>query len=213
MNKRVAVVVLVATVLAAGAILAPWWVISMGTFCGGVSLTLEFHLFGMARGVLGTCAPNEAYQVIYEDNATGYVGAPAMQAVFLGGAVLTVAGTVCGVGMVALSAIEDRKPRLRGSGLMFGAMATVLAFAAPLLVTALLPGAINQDSGFTSPFAGFWGTAPYPGGASSTLAWGAGMGWYLVLAAAFLFLVGSVVLYRDLGRPTKPASPPDPSSS
>lgn len=200
---------LAAVGLALAAIVIPWWAVSLGPFCGGLSLTTEFRLFGFGFASQGSCASNAVVTIISEGNATDYRGAVTVGTVFRATAAFTIGGAVSGAGMLVCAYLGDSRFRLRAWALPLGVLAFVLCLAAPLFVMALLPGAINQDSDGSSLFAGFWGSTPAPGSSVATLTWGPGLGWFLVLAAALLLFVASIALFREFGRPAAPASLPN----
>ncbi len=212
-SKWVLIPGLVAAGLALVAVLIPWWVVSSGPWCGGVTLSVQFRLFGLDYVNWGSCAPQTYMTVIYERNATSYAGMIPVGNVLLAAALLTMVSSVAGLGLVACAGLEGSRPRLGAWPLPLGILGFLLALAAAALVLLLLPGAVTRATGGPSAITGFWGSAPQPGIEGAILTWSPSAGWYLLVLASALFLVATVVRFRELGPKMTPQPEPTPPSS
>ena len=192
-NRIVVVLGVVAIALALMAFFGPWWVFvsqSVG-FGGTFTQTTEYDLFGW------TISPWYG-----QSNTSDYSGLPNTGVVFSVGVMLTVLGVLAGAGLVVVAVLPAPTPRLRQLGTFLGVFAFLLTLAAPLYTMAQLPAALTRDmeaAGFTYvPFSGFWGTTSTRAGSfgSVTYSWAAGWGWYALVAAAVLFEIGGILLFR-----------------
>lgn len=206
-NRLVVVVGIVAAALALSALFGAWWGFAYGSPSGGITITIGFAPFGATTTTQGCDNPNTVCQVIPEVNATSYPYPPNIAGVFLVAATLTTLAALSGVSMVAVMVVSASRPRFRRWGILLGIAAFVLALAALAYVTSRLQGALSQDGLFADSFPGFWGSMALGGAGSTTVTWGAGWAWYAVLAAALLFLIGSIVLFRARARPATPTTP------
>jgi len=134
--------------------------------------------------------------------------------VFQVASALTGAAVGLGVIYVVPGAMADKKPTFRRVAFVFGVLAFAVALVASVYVMATLPGAVNQDRSSSGiQFSGFWGSSTSTGfGMTLTINWGAGWGWYVVLASAVLFLVGAILTVRAPNRASMapPRSPETP---
>ena len=207
MIKPGVIVGVAAIVLAVVGFVGPWWTIG-ATASGSATFTsvTDFRLFG--RTGTGT-EPGRSYT-----NSTDYSGDPNTRFVFQVASALTGAAVGLGVIYVVPGAMADKKPTFRRVAFVFGVLAFAVAFVASVYVMATLPGAVNQDRSSSGiQFSGFWGSSTSTGfGMTLTINWGAGWGWYVVLASAVLFLVGAILTVRAPNRASMapPRSPETP---
>ncbi len=207
MIKPSVIVGVAAIVLAVVGFVGPWWTTS-ATASGSATFTsvTDFRLFGMTTTA---SEPGRSYT-----NSTDYSGDPNTRSVFQVASALTGVAVGLGVLYVVLGAMADKRPTFRRVAFVFGVLAFAVALVAAVYVMATLPGAVNQDRSSSGiQFSGFWGLSKSTGfGMTLTINWGAGWGWYVVLADAVLFLVGAILTLRapNTAHMSPPRSPETP---
>ncbi len=107
--------------------------------------------------------------------------------------------------IVALFSMERARtmPRM---GLLLVSIFTVLVALAALFYPLLtVPGAAATDFNLPAVDSGFWGTSAVTG---TTLVWGAGAGWWLLLLAVIIGSLGAALPYLQSMRGTPYPPPP-----
>jgi len=213
LTKLSVVLSAVAVVMAIAALVGPWWVVGTdstshaGTFIG----TTEYTPLG----------PRVAFQTtglvtVITANSSGYYQElPRTGAIFLATIGLVGLGAVSGALAVFTLVRSEARPGFRKLSSLLGILAFGAAVTAPVLVMLSLPGAANQDIG-TLPlaiqFSGFWGSASASRfDLSLSMVWSAGWAWYAAIAAAALFFLASLLVFRERGA-TVPALASPPAS-
>ena len=176
--------------IAVVALFGPWWVVTGYTGATPLS-TMEYAPLGWTS-TFPTPSINAPHSGDY-----GYL--PHMGGVFLVAAAMVIAGLGSAVGMVVLAARPVSRPSPHRRAAMPGFLGSFLTLGAAVECAILLPGAANQDAPSTAPqYEGFWGSvACCWGHVGGPLTWGAGWGWYLVLAAAVLFLLSGPAMLKN----------------
>lgn len=180
---------LIAAVLLTISILVPWWSITVSS--GGTSATVNF-LPGSEYSGTGT------YDGVTFTSANTYTSANLSQvgrlyeAVLGMGIVAAIAAFLSGaVGFAG--AFGSRRPG--GAATDLALLSLAFALILPFLVVAIQPWAFTSDTnssgsscgGGSNPCNSFWGNVS-SGGVTGT--WGAGLGWYIDLAALVLLAIG-----------------------
>ena len=201
MRNRFLVVANVAGIaLALVAVFGPWWVLSTGPVSGPSEFAVGYGPFGWS--VLQVASNGTVYQTIAEPGS----GIPPFWLVLYAATALVAAGIAAAAVAVVLGSRSPSKPSRPKRRVYLEGLAFALLLAAPLEVMLFLPIALSaQTPGY--PGSGFWGSR-VTGHASGLLAWGAGWGWYVAVAAALCLLVGTIVMLRSGGRSTAPPAPP-----
>lgn len=177
----------VGIVLVLAAMAGPWWSISYtGSVLGfAFSGNRDFGLFG------GTT--RDVSDVGSQTSSVTYANATHVGSVFSTATALASVGLVAGTAMVAVNATgRPRKGRIGG---VLGLVGFLLTLLAAVYVMTSLPAAVDMDSGFAA--SGFWGsqTSTFFGN-SATVTWAGGWGWYAILVAAIVFLMGAFASLR-----------------
>ena len=185
----------VGIVLVLAAMAGPWWSLSYAGSALGFNLSgnADFGLFG------GTTRSTSSLGS--QTSSVAYSNATRVGSVFSTASAFAVIGMIAGGGMIAANAVGRSQPQKGRIGVALGLVAFLLTLLSAAYVMTSLPTAVNLDSGATgtSAFAvnGFWGSQTTTFlGASATVAWGAGWGWYAALIAAIVFLMGGVASLR-----------------
>ena len=199
----------VAVGLAASSFVAPWWSVQgQGSFFQWpFSYTLQFEpLQWIDQSSSSGPGPNETTTQL-----SNYADQPEMASLFRVASVLDVAGTACGAAGVALVAVPRLRPSQRPGAPVLGALGFLFLVAAAFDFAILLPSAANRDvfplavfGGSPGPVvSGFWGTGVVSGPHSvASIAYGAGWGWYVLVAAGVVFLVdGILIVHRHRTHP------------
>ncbi len=200
-NRLVVVLGIVGIALALASFAGPWWVVGYegSTHFGPSSGTTTYGPFGIvsvtqARWLSGG----------NQTNVSDYRYAPATGAVVLTATIAVATGLVLAAVVVLVAAIGSQARRkLTGC---FGLAAGAATGVGLLALVVFLPGAVSQDNpGMVQvvPITGFWGSGSWSMfDFSTSLTWGAGWGWYLLLAAAAVFLIAALLRLRE-----KPPAP------
>jgi hypothetical protein len=190
-QRRLVVVVLgvVAVALALAAFVGPWWVVTESSGSNQIvpNDTWQYGLFEWTFTGSAFYLPIGQTETV----TSNYSSLPSMGSVLLAGLALEASGMTSGLGMVALVAMSRTRPALRRPAAAAGLVAFFLVLAAALVVMLYLPAAANVYWAENAlVISGFWGSSP------NTMTWGAGWAWYTLLAAAALFLIDGVGLFR-----------------
>ncbi len=211
MSKAGIVVGVAGVVLAALAIVGPWWTLSMNISgpTETIAQQVSYGVFGYTYTATqtgaggGTIAESHAYNATMAQTGT----------VFTLGMALTVVGAAAGALMIILVAVGGSRPGLRRTGAAMGIIGFLVLLLAPLYVMTALPGAMAADSASVVPGApagtfsfAFWGGQTLSfGGEAMTLSYGGGWGWALALVAGIVLLVGAILAF--LGPRPAPMAP------
>lgn len=199
MGRMGAVVGIIGVVLVAVAMMGSWWTWSVEASAFGMTAKGTAD-FGMFSGTLTTETPAGS-----SSEPANYAESANIGNVFMIASLMVAAALVLGVLMVILGAASGSRPGLGRVAGIAGILAFVVALAGVMYVMAALPGAVNNDSGTGSTqfdVTGFWGSQSTDFlGATATVNWGAGWGWYLALIGAIVMLAGGVLAFRR-ARPT-----------
>ena len=192
--RLVAALALAALALASLALAGPWWTVTVS----GQLMNLPFTGTRAYAPFGSTVVSVGPYPFLTTTNTSDYRFDPNVGGLFVVAIGLDAFGLLWGAGMTAVSLLPNPTVRQRKWGALLGALAFGYLVAATLYVTGLLPAAVNLPGGSPSyPFSGFWGSTSATGLHSTvTFTYGAGWGWYAVLAAAILFLIAAILLYR-----------------
>lgn len=197
MSKASMGVGVVGVLLVLASIVGPWWSLSfaVSAFGTGASGHVDLGLFG-GNSAVASPAGSQVQTVSYA-NAT-HVGG-----VFAIGALLAFLGVVLGLVMVVMAGMSGARPQMRRIAGVLGILAFLVALLSPIYVMASLPTALSLDSSATgtgatgSTITGFWGSQTTTLlGASASIVWGAGWGWYLAFIGSILLLVGGLLAFR-----------------
>ena len=209
MHGRVVFVLgVVAITLALAALVGPWWVVDFHsvTHIGTSTGTTLYGSFGSTTTSQNTGLLNGS-----TTDSSDYRQLPNVGMVFLFGSLLAVLGALFGAALVGVAVMPGLTRRLRRLRVLLSVFAVLLTLAAPIYVMARLPGAFTQDAvpvGQFVQFSSFWGSGS--GGRLDfhvSLSWGAGWAWYAVLAAAVLFLIDSILIFRVRGPSSEQRTP------
>lgn len=199
MHHRLVVVMgVVAVALGAASFLGPWWVVNtQGNLLGQVDINVTSD-FGPFSGTTTTqdswicCNPDTTTVVLidyHNDSSTGPV--------FTAVSWEAILGMLSGAGMTVVAAVSGLRIFSRRLAPTLGVLAFLFLLSALLSVMLQLPGAAGQDGIVPGSVSGFWGssyvTGPHYAG---TVTFGAGWAWFAALAAALLFLIAGIVLFR-----------------
>lgn len=182
----------------------PWWGISWFVdFLGQqATATGNYGLFGGTRVIVGPAGGST--------EPISYSALPNIGTVFLVTLVLTVAGIALAAAFIVLALTSAGKPGNLKKATYLAVAAFVVAVAAAAYVTFALPGAYNADvvpSGSSNTLSGFWGGgATWVVGFIVSATWAAGWAWWLVPGGAVLFVLSSIILYRELHAPAPATS-------
>lgn len=192
-QKLVVVLGIAGIALGIAALLGPWWSISSTATYTFQSTPQESHY---EYGIFAWSDSSLLRQLQYSQ-------LPRMAAVFSEAEILLVLGLLAGGGTVVVSGLLTPRVRSRVLRAGLGLVAVALTLASPLLLVVSLPPAYTGDHATAvfmrgvvqESFPTFWGSWS---GSSSVMAasWscGAGWGWYLAVAASFLFAAATTLL-------------------
>src|SRR5881628_1529624 len=176
----------VGIVMIIAAMAGPWWSInfSISLFGGTTSGSGDFGLFGGSTRVVSLVGS--------QTRSISYGNATNVGSVFSTAVLFAVVGLLFGVGMMAANAKSGSQPRKRLIGGLLGLFAFLLTLLSAVYVMTSLPTAVNLNGGSTGTtgfgITGFWGSSTTTVlGASATITWAAGWGWYAVVVASVLF--------------------------
>lgn len=209
MHGRVVFVLgVVAIALALVALFGPWWVVDFHsvTHIGTSTGETWYGFFGSTTTSQNTGLLNGS-----TTDSSDYRQLPNVGAVFLFGSLLTALGALSGAALVGVTGMPGLTRRLRRLRVLLSVFAVVLTVATPIYVMARLPGAFTQDAASIGRFvqlSSFWGSGS--GGMLDfyvSLSWGADWAWYAVLAAAVLFLIDGILIFRARGPSSEQTTP------
>ncbi len=197
--KVVAILLVVTIMLVALAWVLPWW--SIAGQSNPSRPFLSYFLVGISPG-----AGFEVYFASLQPPGVGVVFAA------------TCGLLLASLGLAIRLAFRIRRSRLRAQDAILnireGLLGSFLLLAAPILILEALPSQV-ASGGYVSNLAGFFGS-------SQGHVWGAGIGWYIAVAACPTFLVATVLAFSSSLHPPSPvpeepaagqgtAKPPTPS--
>lgn len=202
---------IVAVGLAAVAMVGPWWA---EQYQGSFFRYTEngwgaYGLFGWTSQDVVISWPASPNRTTAQ--AGDYSNLTQIGGVFAGGTDLGAVGTACSAAAAALVAVPKLRPSIRRFAPIACMAGFVLLLAAALYVMTQLPTAANEDLYPPAWFifspgpvvSGFWGSGVAlwnHGGLDVT--YGAGWGWYALVAAAALLAVDSIlILHRHRTHP------------
>lgn len=184
----------------------PWWGISWFVdFLGQqATATGSYGLFGGTRVIVGPAGGST--------EPISYSALPNIGGVFIVTLGLTVASIALAAVFILLALTSAGKPANLKKATYLAVAAFLVGVAAAAYVTFALPGAYNADvvpSGSPSTLSGFWGGgATWVTGFIVSATWAAGWAWWLALVAPVLFVLTSIIFYRELHAPAPAASSP-----
>lgn len=215
------VLVLIGAALLLIALFTTWYDHSESGSFGGVTIkdTSDFYLGngGSAVQSSSSCSGNASICQYVTGNTTSMsytqarlndTGSLAVagQGVVIAGFVLGLLSALLGIGA------RSNQPWVLPT-IVLAILALILAIAAPLLMFAAQPAAIDkdvtaQDHGVPPTGSGPWSSFA---GSNASFSWGPSMGWYISLGASAVILVGGIFWLRARGPP--PTAGPDVTSS
>ncbi len=195
-NRSVVVLGILGIALALASFAGPWWVVGFqgNSHVGPSTGTITYEPFGIVSVTQARWVPGGN-----QTNVSDYRYAPKTGTVFLAASAAVVAGLVLGAAMV-VAAANERLARRR-LDVVFGGSAGPATLTGLLGLFIFLPGAVDLDNPALVrfvPIDAFWGMGTWSElDASVTLTWGAGWAWYLLLAAAAVFLVAAFLRFWE----------------
>jgi hypothetical protein len=203
--RLVPILGIVAVALAAVSMVAPWWVVQyQGVFFHyPVDGWDGYGLFGWTSVNVMTRWPEYPNQTTTQSG--NYANLSGMGFVLAGGGGLDAAGIACAVASLALVALPRLMPWARKLGPVAGVGGSALFLTSALYVMAKLPPAADEDMFPVSWFifntgpvvSGYWGSGSAGWMHGVTYAtYGAGLGWYALVAAAALMLLNAILSTR-----------------
>ncbi len=195
-NRRDVVLGLVGTALVLVSFAGPWWVVESQSYShiGPATSSTVYGPFSV-----GSVTQAQWISDGNETNLSDYRYAPRIGTVFLAASAAVAAGVAFGAATV-FTASSERWGRRRLDVVLSGS-AGLATLTGVLGLFIFLPGAVDLDNPALIryvPIDAFWGTGT--GGMldfSMSLTWGAGWGWYALLAAAAVFLVAAFLRFWE----------------